>query len=359
MGLQVGRSRLYTGDALRRIVQEVLCAVDVPDEDAGYVADALVAADQRGIYSHGLIRLPLYVAALQSGGMNPRPELRWRQERGATAVLDADSAIGHLAMRAAVQRAIDLAGRYGTASVAVERSTHYGAGNYWSDQLTSAGLLGIITSTTGPVVAPYGGSRTILGTNPLTIAAPSSGEHPLIVDMATSAGAYGKILAARDAGEPIPPGWAVGPDGEPTTDAAVAADGALIPFGGPKGSALAVLLEALAASLTQANYAFETTDIWVDPGHQMNTGHLIVAINPQFFTGTDHTRQRVHALQQQVRDSGGAQVQAPGDPEMNRTLAQGDRIELAEAACVELDDLVLRLGLTPPAPLEPEVGLQV
>src|SRR5690606_37439903 len=178
---------------------------------------------------------------------------------------DADSAMGQVAMHAAATRAIELARRFGVATVTVEHSTHYGAGNYWSDMLTEAGLVGIVTSTTGPTVAPYGGSTSVLGTNPLTIAFPSADDHALTADMATSAGAYGKVLAARNAGEELPEGWAVGPDGEPTTDPAAAMSGALVAFGGHKGSAVSVLLEGLAAGFTRAHYAFETVDIWSNP----------------------------------------------------------------------------------------------
>ncbi|MGC0249363.1 Ldh family oxidoreductase [Pseudactinotalea sp. Z1748] len=345
-------ARTYKPEDLRVAVRSVLEVVRVPRYDAALVARALVAADQRGIFSHGLIRLPLYVTALESGGMNPTPNLRWRRTEGATAVLDADHAIGHVGMQAAIDRAIHLARRYGTATVAVERSTHYGAGNYWSDQLTDVGLIGILTSSTGPVVAPHGGRETILGTNPLTISVPSSGSHSLTADMATSAGAYGKVLAAREAGQTIPEGWAVGPDGTPTTDPATAIEGALIPFGGPKGSGLSVLLEALASSLSGANFAFETVDIWVNPAHRMNTGHLVIAIDPAFFDGLAHTRDRVATLQERVRTAGpSGDVQAPGDPEIARSNCSAGRIELAEAACLAFEQVLDRLNVPRPAAL--------
>src|SRR5690606_18190388 len=113
-------------------------SVGVPTNDAILVADSLIAADRRGIYSHGLIRLPLYIRALQEGGMNPTPDLTWRPGHAATAVLDADSALGQVAMNAATTRAIELSHQYGIAAVSVQNSTHYGAGNYWSDRLTAA-----------------------------------------------------------------------------------------------------------------------------------------------------------------------------------------------------------------------------
>lgn len=343
------RPRRYPLETITAAATAALEVVRVPHEDAALVADALITADRRGIYSHGLIRLPLYAAALEAGGMNPVPRLAWRRRSGATAVLDADGALGQVAMRAAVDTAIELARAHGIAAVTVENSTHYGAGNYWSDRLTVEGLVGIVTSTTGPTVAPYGGSSAILGTNPLTIAFPSSGDHALTADMATSAGAYGKVLAAKNAGEQLPEGWAVGPDGEPTTDPAAAISGALVAFGGHKGSAVSVLLEGLAAGFTRAHYAFETVDIWSNPSSRMNTGHLVIALDPDHFTGLDHTRDRIRTLQDRVRDSGPDGTLAPGDPEMAHFHASADGIDVAESTARDLDALFARLGVPSPA----------
>lgn len=341
-------SRGYHPAALLSAAAAALEAVGVKSVDAELVATALVSADRRGIYSHGLIRLPLYVTALQSGGMNADPVLKWHPGRAATAVLDADGAMGQVAMDAATTRAIELARQYGISAVTVQNSTHYGAGNYWSDRLTDAGLAGIVTSTTGPVVAPFGGNSPMLGTNPLTIAFPSGGTHALTADMATSAGAYGKVLAAQRADEKLPDGWAVGPDGSPTDDPSTAIAGALLPFGGHKGSAVSVLLEALSASLSHANYAFETVDIWSTPAHRMNAGHFVLALDPEHFSGLTHTGERVRTLQERVRASDPEGAFAPGDPEMARFLASEARVEIAESTADGLDELFARLGVDLP-----------
>lgn len=317
--------------------------------DAALVADALISADRRGIYSHGLMRLPLYVAALESGGMNPCPEMSWRQAGGAVAVLDADSALGQVAMREAIGRVKALSCEFGIGCVAVEHSTHYGAGNYWTDQLARDGLAAILTSTTGPRVAPYAGREPILGTNPLTMAFPSANGHDLTADMATSAGAYGKVVAARNGGYEIPEGWAVDPEGNETTDAESAISGAFLPFGGHKGSALSVMLEAFAASLTSANFAYETTDIWSNPAHKMNTGHLVIALNPDMFTGLSDTQARVSGLQEKVRASG-EHVQAPGDIEMELFETSRERVVLSRATSTQIEQMCSRLGITPPTP---------
>lgn len=340
----------FSSDSLIRSATEALETVRVPTADATLVAHTLVDADQRGIYSHGLLRLPLYVAGVEAGGINPTPTFRWSGKTGAAATLDADSAFGQVAMNVAVDGAIERARTYGVACVAVENSVHYGAGGWWSNRLADAGMVGIVTSTTGPTVAPYGGTEAILGTNPLSISVPSADDHALTADMATSAGAYGKVLAARNAGETIPAGWAIDAGGLPTTDPVAAIAGALVPFGGHKGSAISVVLEALSASLTGANYAYQTTDIWSSPTHRMNTGHLVIAIDTEAFVGRDHTAQRTADLQARVRSTG-EETLAPGDPEHSRRLAAADAVELAPATVAALEALFVRLGVASVSPV--------
>ncbi|PFG39414.1 malate dehydrogenase (NAD) /L-sulfolactate dehydrogenase [Georgenia soli] len=332
-----------------------LAAVGVPQAHAQLTSRSLVAADSRGISSHGLLRLPLYIEAIRAGGINATPTLTWSAGSAAVAVLDADGALGQVAMSAAVDRVAALASQSGVGAVAVQNSTHYGAGAYWSDRLVAEGMIGIVTSTTGPTVTPFGGSQKLLGTNPLTVAAPSVGAVPLTLDMATSNGAYGKVVAARNEGTEIPAGWAVDKDGRPTVDPAAALAGALLPFGGVKGSGLAVLLEALSASLTEAAFAFETEDIWVNRSSRMNTGHLVLALDTAAFTGRDHTERRVAHLQQRIRGSAGPgqSALAPGDAERATAARHEGHVPLAPTTVELLDELAQSLGLTLPAPRPP------
>ena len=326
---------------------QALEQVGTPHDDAKLTALSLVVADQRGIYSHGLLRLPLYISAIRNGGINARPQLQWQREHEAIAVLDADAGLGQVAMQAAVERVMERAARYGVAAVAVEKSSHYGAGAFWSDQLVEVGMIGFVTSTTGPTVAPFGGSQPMLGTNPLTISLPSSGASPLTADMATSAGAYGKVLAARNEGQEIPDGWAIDVDGLPTRDPFAAIAGSLLAFGGHKGSALAVLLEGLAASLGTSYFAHQTEDIWSNPSSRMNTGHFILGIDTSCFTGRQHTEDRVAELQEAVRNAGrgGARILAPGDIEYASHEAHNAIITLNDSTVAQLNTLYAECGL--------------
>ncbi|WP_026553627.1 Ldh family oxidoreductase [Arthrobacter sp. H20] len=332
---------------LRQLAAVALECCNVPRTDAKLTARSLVQADQRGIHSHGLLRLPLYVEALRLGGINPRPNLSYSSKADSVAILDADAALGQVAMQSAVDKVIEIGQIHGISAVAVQNSSHYGAGAFWSDQLAAAGFLSFITSSTGPVVAPHGGTTKVLGTNPLTLGAPGSSGWPLTADLATSNGAYGKVIAARNEGQQLPEGWAVDTDGNPTTDPEAAAAGSMIPFGDHKGSAVSVLLEAFASSLTDATYAYETIDIWSNPASLMNNGHLVIGINTDAFAGRSHTEARVADLQKRVRDSGPAErtVQAPGDPEHALEMGATSSVHLPNSTADQLRQLAHELSI--------------
>lgn len=348
------RSPRFAVTALRDFASSRLAAAGVAPTDADLVARSLVDADRAGIFSHGLLRLPLYLSALAAGGIDPQARPRVTREHGAVTVIDAGSAFGQVAMQEAVARAISLAPVHGMATVSVHGSTHFGAGRFWMEQLTEQGLAGILTSTTGPVAAPFGGARPVLGTNPLTIGLPSSGTSPLLVDLATTAGAYGKVVSARNEGTPIPAGWAVDSSGAPTTDPLAALDGgALVPFGGHKGSGLSVMIEALSAALSSASFAMDTVDIWNDPGSRMNTGHLLIALDTAAFGDASEAREKVARLQDSVRGSNeGAAVHAPGDLEHAALQENAETVPLAPSTIVQLGELSVDESLPFPTPIE-------
>lgn len=306
---------LLRSDEAEQFAQDILVAAGAQRDHALITADNLIFADTSGIASHGLLRLPLYAQAASRGGINVAPEMQWVHKSPGGGLLDADSAFGQVAMQEAVTVAMDLLPHSASVVIGVQSSSHFGAGAFWANMLAGRGYIAIITSTTGPAVAPFGGSKKVLGTNPLSVAVPTDeAQRPLTLDMATSTGAYGKIVAARNAGTTVPAGWAVDAEGKPTVDPTEALNGALTPFGGHKGSGLAVTLEALSACLGQASYAYQTEDIWDNPSSRMNVGHTLIGINPEYFGGLENTRARTHQLQTAVR-AAGSTVYAPGDIE--------------------------------------------
>ena len=337
----------FSVDSLREFALAALAASGVPEDDAALTAYSLVQADQRGIASHGLLRLPLYVRALETGGIASVPEIALVRDGGATAVLDGGSGLGQVVMQVAVDWALERTREHGVSAIAVENSSHYGAGAFWTDQLAAAGLFAFLTSTTGPTVAVHGGSEKVIGTNPLTLTAPSTEGTPLTVDMATSAGAFGKVIAARNAGRPIPAGWAVDREGRETTDAEAAAAGSLLAFGGHKGSGLAVLLEAFAGGLTSATFAHETQDIWDNPASEMNNGHMLIAIDSAACDGRRAAGAKVSALGGAIRGSG-ENVRLPGEIEHETEAGNAVTLDLDDSTAEALLALAARLDLEPP-----------
>jgi L-2-hydroxycarboxylate dehydrogenase (NAD+) len=337
--------------ALQRSTADVLQAVGVPEADADVVAASLVEADRRGTHSHGVLRLPLYVQAVRSGGIAPDPEMRWVREHGATAVLDAEGGFGQVAVARALDKAREIVAAHATAVVAVYGSSHYGTGAYWTNQLARDGLVALLVSTTGASVTPFGGAEKLLGTTPLTISFPTGGE-PVVLDMATSSGAYGRIVTASKEGQPIPEGWAVDSSGVPTTDPDAALAGALLPFGGHKGSGLAILLELLAGPLAGGNMAAETTDMWADPSVRMGTGHLLWVVDPVGLHGDDAAIGRAAGFQRRLREAAPAQgvseVLSPGDVEQRNAEARVEQVPVPGSVLDDLAALTRSLGLPDP-----------
>lgn len=327
--------------------RRILVAVGAREEDAAITSENLVFADRSGIASHGLLRLPLYAEAAAAGGINTSPHMTWVRKGPGGGLLDADGAFGQVAMQEAVRFALTELEHSACVTVSVQDSVHFGAGAFWVNKLAEHGHIGVVTSTTGPAVSPFGGAGKVMGTNPLSIGMPTEEDHAMAVDMATSTGAYGKVVAARNAGATLPLGWAVDAQGDPTTDPQQALDGALTAFGGHKGSALAVAIEGLSAALGQASYAYQTVDIWADPSSRMNVGHTVLAINPEFFSGAAHTRARFSELRTRVRSSGEG-VLAPGDLEATHRERHAEEIELDPSTVELLRSAAERWNVTEP-----------
>ena len=233
----------------------VLERLDVPPDDARDTATCLLKAELRGVDSHGLVRLPVYARRIQKGVVNARPDIRIASRTGATALLDGGNGLGPVVGSRAMDEALALAATYGTGFVGVRHSNHFGPAAYYVEKAIAAGCVGLAISNAPPNMAPFGGKTRFLGTNPLAIGIPAGRESPLIFDASTSVVARGKIIVAAQTGKAIPEGWAVDPEGHPTTDANLALAGAVLPFGGPKGSALSFIIDIACGVLTGAAFA--------------------------------------------------------------------------------------------------------
>jgi len=244
----------FAPEALVAYASAVLERVDVPASDARTVAECLTMADLRGVDSHGLIRLVPYTRRIQAGVVKARPAIEVTMSFGAIAAVDGDNGLGPVVGLRAMEAAIELAEANGIGFVGVRRSNHFGVGAFYVDKAVRRGLLGCAISNAPPNMAPFGGRERFLGTNPFAVGIPVGTGAPMIFDASSSVAARGKIIAAAQKGQSIPAGWAIDPDGVPTTDAKLALLGAVLPFGGAKGSAISFIIDILSGTLTGAAF---------------------------------------------------------------------------------------------------------
>jgi LDH2 family malate/lactate/ureidoglycolate dehydrogenase len=260
---------------LRNFCTQVLERIGVPAEDALLAVNNLIEADLRGVYSHGVVRFPIYVKRILDGGTNPQPNVSVVRETRTTAVVDGDNGLGHLVGIRAMQLAIDKAKDGDCAFVAVNNSNHFGAAAYYAEMAARQNMIGF-SFTVGAInhMAPWGGAEAVLGNNPFAIAFPTREAFPIVLDMACSVAARGKIIVAAKEGKPIPGDWATGPDGLPTTDAVEALKGFVIPVGGPKGYALTLAVGLLSTMLSGAYFGRDVGDLYEKTSTAQNSGHL-------------------------------------------------------------------------------------
>jgi (2R)-3-sulfolactate dehydrogenase (NADP+) len=272
------------------LVVRTLARCRTSEDNARSVARALVAAEADGLKGHGLSRLPTYAAQAKVGKVDgfARPQMQ-RPRPGALAI-DAGHGFAYPALDAAVAALPEAARLTGIAAAAIRRSHHCGAAGHPAERLAGAGLVALMFANTPAAIAPWGGSTAVFGTNPVAFACPLTDAPPIVVDLSLSTVARGNILAAKQRGERIPRGWALDTEGRPTTDPDAALRGTMVPLGEAKGTALALMVELLAAGLTGANFAFEASSFLDADGPPPGTGQLLIAIDPGAFAGSAPAR---------------------------------------------------------------------
>jgi ureidoglycolate dehydrogenase (NAD+) len=263
---------------LHGFAADLLYAGGFSADHAAQTVDLLVWANLRGVDSHGVLRIPRYVEMVELGIINRSASPRQVAGRGAVVVIDADRAPGAVAMNLAARTAAELAGTHGIGWCATRSISHAGAIGYYAQQVAARGSAAIVMTASKPLMIYHGTKAESVSTNPLAIAAPTTDpDRPLLLDMSTASVALGKIMAARDAGKPIPPGWGVDQDGRETTDPAKAR--AVLPMAGPKGSGLSLMIEVLASVLTGNPLISVALTQGGDPGGN----GLVVALDPSAF----------------------------------------------------------------------------
>ena len=346
--------RRYNHQELFDFGCRVLERLSIPPEDAREVAGCLIKAELRGIDSHGMVRLPVYARRIQAGVVKARPSVSIRPSGATAALVDGDNGLGPVVGYRAMNAALELAQAHGTGFVGVCHSNHFGAAAYYVEKAIEQDCIGLAISNAPPNMAPFGGRQRFLGTNPIAIGIPAGKESPLIFDASTSVVARGKIIVAAHRKQPIPEGWAIDPEGLPTTDADQALAGAVLPFGGAKGSAISFIVDILCGVLTGASFAVHLNTL-ENLNAVQNVGHVFAAIRTGIFLSTDEFKQRMDAILGMLRASPAApgleRVLLPGEIEARheaRNREQG--IPLADEIAVQLARLGEEAGVEfPPA----------
>lgn len=352
----------YPAAALERFTGIVFECVGLPAADAARVAELMVQADLSGADGHGTFRLPQYVRRIRAGGVNVRPRITVTRSAPATALVDGDNGMGHLVMARAAETAIELARETGVAWVGVRGSNHAGPAALYATMPLAHDMIGIYMAVGNANHMPaWGGRENILSTNPIAIAIPALQEPPVVLDMATSVAAYGKVKQYAQRGQAMPEGWMVDADGRPLTDPARAHEGFLLPIGGYKGSGLAIALGMLAGVLNGAAFGRDVVDFNADDRSPTNTGHAIVALDVARFMPVEGFKQEVDRHVRDIRASerlpGVEAILMPGErrhAHIRERTAHG--VPLPAPLIAELDRVAATLGVAALPRAGTEVG---
>jgi len=303
---------------LEAFIARALETVSVPRDDARIIAELMVRADLNGADGHGVFRLPQYVRRIKGGAVNIKPNIRIEREAPGMALVDGDNGMGHLVMRFATEKAIEKAKRAGVAWVGVKWSNHAGPASLYASMPIAHDMIGLYLAVgNANHLPPWGGIDMLLSTNPIAVGVPAGKEPPIVLDMATTVAAYGKVKTKMQRGEMMPEGWMIDREGRPLTDPRRADEGFLLPIGGYKGYGLALVFGLLAGTLNGAAMGRDVVDFNHDDTTPTNTGHAIVAISLSAFGDVAGFKQRVDTLIRDIRGSrrlpGVEAVRLPGE----------------------------------------------
>jgi (2R)-3-sulfolactate dehydrogenase (NADP+) len=327
-------------EQLHELAQRALAQAGADAAMASTTADALVYADARGLASHGVTRVAQYAAHLVNGRADGKAQPRIVASRGGAALISAGSGLAYPACALAIEVAIARAREFGVSLVSVTDSHHYGVAAFHLAPVGAAGMVGLALSNSPAAMPVAGGKRPLLGTNPVAAVFPRAIGVPLLIDMSLSEVARGKLVMAAKDGRPIPLGWALDADGNPTTDARAGLDGSMLAMGGTKGAMLALVVELLVTTLTGAALGFEASTLFVDEGNRPRLGHAFLAIDPGALSGRGVYEERIETLIAAMTAEAG--VRLPG--ERREALARSANVDGIEISSQLHDQLIALAG---------------
>jgi len=334
-----------------RFLTTALERIGLPAADAATVAQLMTEAEVQGSDGHGVIRLVPYARRIRAGGINLRPDIRVVKEKAAMALIDGDNGMGHLVMKKATELAIAKARQCGVAWVGSRMSNHAGPASLYARMALPHDMVGMYFAVgNANHLPPWGGLDMLLSTNPIAVAVPAGEEPAVVLDMATTVAAYGKVKAKAQRGEQMPVGWMIDRQGQPLTDPKRADEGFLMPIGGYKGYGLAMVVGLLAGTLNGAAMGTEVIDFNKDQATITNTGQAILVIDPDAFGEVDAFKARVDKLVRELRGSermpGVDRIWMPGEQSHAKRLAnERDGLALPAALRTQLDDFAREIAI--------------
>ncbi|MEV6287336.1 Ldh family oxidoreductase [Kribbella sp. NPDC051770] len=337
--------------ALLGFAEGVLRAEGVPADHAHLLADTLVKAELWGHASHGLLRLPWYVERLRSGAMQRVTSAKVVRDGGALVVLDGCDGIGQVIADQATTLGIERAKVHGVSAVGIRRSGHFGTAAYYTRRAAEAGCVAFLCTNASPAMAPWGGREKSIGTNPWSIAAPAGRHGVLVMDLANTAVARGKVYLAAEHGTPIPADWAADAAGNPTTDPRAAIEGLILPMAGPKGYVMSFMMDVLAGVLTGSAFGDAVGGPY-QADAASGAGHFLLVVDVAAMADSGEYAERVEALVDATRAAPKAawadEILVPGELEDRNAVRNAAGIVLAAATWASLGKLAAETGVELP-----------
>lgn len=335
------------------VLDEALKKIGIDTENREIITDTILFANQRGVATHGIGRLPLYIQKVQTGHLNPKDEVETILDHSAIALLDAHNCFGQVAAYKATRIAISKAKKYGISAVGVRNSNNFGTAGYFGDLAARDGFAAMVYANAAPAIAPTGGTKTIFGTNPICYAFPcGAGEDPILLDMATTVAARGKIRLAAKNGEKIPKDWAIGTDGMPTDDPNEALKGSLLPIGGYKGYGLAMFVDLFAGLLTGSSHGGKVKNL-SRMDEDSGNGHLFIIIDVQRFLDSSEIKDLTSQFRAAVKQCGPAgMVFMPGEKEYLHRAEEAAIFSISKQQFEDINKALTSIGVTPLTGLE-------
>lgn len=338
-----------SASSAQTLIESILIGNNVPPPNAAIIAKCLIAADLRGVDTHGMNRIPSYMERIRQGVLEATASPTLTQVTPVVAQVDGHNGFGFVGAHMGMAAAIESAKTFGIGMASVKHSNHFGMSAWLVQQALDADMMSLVFTNSSPALPAWGGREKLMGVSPIACGAPGkTKETSFILDMAPSVAARGKIYKAKRRGEKIPVDWALDKDGKRTDDPEAALGGVMLPMGGPKGSALAIMMDVFSGVLSGSAFAGHVTNPY-DPSKPADVGHFLVAIKPDLFMDLDEFRERMQYLYERVTGSakmeGTDRIYFPGEIEM---LAQKEReekgIPLVQAEIDALNEEARKVG---------------